>query len=88
MEELMGTTIKFLIISAAIVIPWGVIRLANLEMKARDILEYTGISDLGIIAFLIIPPVTWFVTKWLFAPRGRQIKRYSASKTITMKFRG
>jgi len=84
----MNATIRFLIISAAIIIPWGIISVANLEIKVRNIIEHIGIGDLGLIALLLIPPIAWFVTKWLFGPRGRQSKRYSASKNIMIKFRG
>lgn len=84
----MNATIRLLIISATIIIPWAIVRLSNLEVKARDILEYIGLSDLGVIALLIIPPITWFITKWLFGPRGKHNKKYSPGTNILIKFRG
>jgi hypothetical protein len=37
---------------------------------------------------LIIPPITWFITKWLFGPRGKHNKKYSPGTNILIKFRG
>lgn len=84
----MNATIRLLIISASIIIPWGVVRLYSLEMKIKSTLEYIGFGDLGTIALLIIPPITWFITKWLFGPRGRHNKKYSPDANVLIKFRG
>jgi len=44
----MNSTIRFLILSAAIIIPWAIINVAGFEIKVRIIVEHVGISDLGL----------------------------------------
>ena len=83
----MSATIKFLIISAAIIIPWGIIRLADWEVRIIAFLGRIPIGDLGILAMLVLPPLALLVLKWLFAPRGKKSKRYSGHKDILIKFR-
>jgi hypothetical protein len=82
----MGAILRFLIISATIIIPWGIIRIADLESKVRDSLNQINISDLAIIGLLLLPPITLLIIKWLFEPRSRQSKRYSGQKDMIIKF--
>ena len=84
----MGAFIRFLVISAAVIIPWIILRVTDLEARAREWVEYIRLSDTAIIALLVLPPIIVFLIKWLFDPRGNRQKRYSAGKNVLIKFRG
>ena len=84
----MGATVRFLVISAAIIIPWAVIRIADWEMKIIALLKRVVVSGAAILALLFLPPLALVLARWLFQPRRRSSKKYSADKGLLIRFRG
>jgi hypothetical protein len=84
----MGAILKFMLISAAIVIPWGIIRVADLEMTIVAVLKRVFVTDLAVVVILLLPPILLFLVRWLFAPRIKRSRHYSSHKDIIIKFRG
>jgi hypothetical protein len=84
----MGVILKFLLISAVIVVPWAIIRVADLEMMVTAFLRRIFVSDLAVVLVLVVPPLLLFLARWLFVPRRRKQRHYSGHQDIIIKFRG
>jgi hypothetical protein len=78
---------KLLTISSIILLPWVIIRLTNLETKILDFLDKVNISDVGVVAILIVPLLVFWAVKWLFEPTDNTHKSYSGGKDMFVKFR-
>ena len=84
----MRTTVRLLIISIIIILPWAFIRLTDQEMTVIAWLNKVHLSDAAIVVILLIPPLLWFLIGWLFTPRSKAGKGYSGKKDVFIKFRG
>ncbi len=84
----MKATIRIFIISAALIIPWGIIRLAGWEPGLVASMRSLNLSGVAILALLILPLLAIFLLRWLFEPRTKTGKRYSGNKNIMIRFRG
>ena len=84
----MGATIRVLIISTAIVIPWGILRVTDLEPIITSALMPLISNDYVIIGLLVIPPMALWLIRWLFEPRRKKGKRSFGNKSIILRFRG
>ena len=84
----MRTTVRLLIISIMIILPWAFIRLTDQEMAVIAWLNRVHLSDAAIVAILLLPPLLWFRIGWLFTPRSKAGKGYSGKKDVFIKFRG
>jgi hypothetical protein len=84
----MSAIVKLLFISAALVIPWGIVLIADLEIKVIALLKPLLGNDLVLLSLMLLPPIGLFIIKWLLEPRGQPGRKYSGNKNIVIKFRG
>ena len=78
---------KLLTISGLVILPWAIIRLTNVETKIMEALKQISISDASTIIVLILPPLLFYVAKWLCEPATNTHKSYSGGSHILIKFR-